>query len=945
MKQISVVSMAIRSPRAGKSARIAWPKLFVLVLLLCLVTRATPQAASPAAAQVSPALPAGVQKITSVEGITEYHLSNGLRVLLFPDPSKSTTTVNLTILVGSRQENYGEKGMAHLLEHMLFKGSTSHTNIPQEMSGHGALFNASTYFDRTNYFEVLQATDENLKWALGLEADRMMNSFIAKKDLDSEMTVVRNEFEIGENSPQRILTERLFSTAYLWHNYAHSTIGARSDIENVPIERLQAFYHNFYQPDNAVLMVAGKIDAAKTLGLIQETFGRIPAPTRHLQDIYTVEPVQDGERSVTLQRVGDVQVVIAGYHVPSGSHPDYAAVDILSHVLAEQPSGRLYKALVESKKATDVNADRFQLKDPSMLLFDVTVRRDLSLDAARDELLKTLDATASSTITKEEVERARQVILRNIELNLANSERVGLSISEWAAMGDWRLLFLFRDRIRQVTPEDVQRVAAAYLKPSNRTVGLFIPAGKPDRSQVPPAPDVAQMLKNYKGDAELAAGEAFDPSPENIESRVTRVTLPNGLKLALLPKKTRGATVAVSATFRFGSEKSLWNRSPEASLTGQMLMRGTTEHNRQQIKDEFDRLKARVGVFGGATQATVSAEAKRETLVPVLKLLTEVLREPSFPEAEFDQLKQEQLAQIESSKSQPQSVAMTTFRRHLHPFEKGDVRYVSTPDETIEEIKATTLPAVKKFYSDFYGASNGQLSIVGDFDEKEIQQLLTGQLGSWKSSTQYARVPDVYQDASPLAQSLPTPDKANAFLIGGMNLNMRDDDPDYAAVTLGGYIFGGGMNSRLFKRVRQKDGLSYAVGSNINASALDKSGGFTVFAMCAPQNGEKVDAAVREEITSFLKDGVDADEVKTAKSAWLQSRQLMREQDGGLAGLLANYLYLDRTLAWESDLEKKVSDLTPEQIVAAMRKHLDPSKISMIKAGDFTPPVAANGSK
>ena len=194
---------------------------------------------------------AGPVKVTSVEGITEYALANGLRVLLFPDQTKQTITVNVTYLVGSRHEGYGETGMAHLLEHLLFKGTPKHPNIPQELTSHGARPNGTTWFDRTNYFETFQATDENLRWALDLEADRMVHSFIAKKDLDSEMTVVRNEFELGENDPASILEERVLSTAYLWHNYGNSTIGARADLENVPIERLQAFWRNYYQPDNA----------------------------------------------------------------------------------------------------------------------------------------------------------------------------------------------------------------------------------------------------------------------------------------------------------------------------------------------------------------------------------------------------------------------------------------------------------------------------------------------------------------------------------------------------------------------------------------------------------------------------------------------------------------------------------------------------------------------
>src|SRR5688572_22465667 len=242
------------------------------------------------------AVPAAPERVTSVEGITEYKLANGLRVLLFPDPSKQTITVNMTYLVGSRHENYGETGMAHLLEHLVFKGTPRHPDIPTELTSHGSRPNGTTSWDRTNYFETFNATEENLRWALDLEADRMVNSFIAKKDLDSEMTVVRNEFEMGENSPFRVLLQRVMSTAYLWHNYGKSTIGSRADLENVPIDRLQAFYKNYYQPDNAVLLVAGKIEETSTLQLVNEYFGKIPRPSRKIQHTYTLDPLQDGER-------------------------------------------------------------------------------------------------------------------------------------------------------------------------------------------------------------------------------------------------------------------------------------------------------------------------------------------------------------------------------------------------------------------------------------------------------------------------------------------------------------------------------------------------------------------------------------------------------------------------------------------------------------------------
>src|SRR5947208_4131989 len=290
------------------------------------------------------------QKVATVEGVTEYRLSNGARVLLFPEASRPTITVNMTVLVGSRHEGYGEAGMAHLLEHMVFKGTPDHPNVPKALRDHGANFNGTTNVDRTNYFETMPATDENLEFAVRLESDRLVNSFVKREDLLSEMTVVRNEFERGENSPQGVLSQRIHAAAYGWHNYGKSTIGNRSDIERVPIENLQAFYRKYYQPDNVVLIVAGKFEEAKALALVQKYLGSIPRPKRRLSDTYTEEPPQDGERQVILRRVGKVGSVAVAYHMPSAGHPDWAPLTLLAGLLTQQPNGRLYQALVESKK-------------------------------------------------------------------------------------------------------------------------------------------------------------------------------------------------------------------------------------------------------------------------------------------------------------------------------------------------------------------------------------------------------------------------------------------------------------------------------------------------------------------------------------------------------------------------------------------------------------------
>ncbi|MPR32211.1 M16 family metallopeptidase [Salmonirosea aquatica] len=881
-------------------------------------------------------LPKGMKKVTSVEGITEYQLDNGLKVLIFPDPSKPTATVNMTYLVGSRHEGYGETGMAHLLEHMVFKGTPKHPNIPQELTEHGARPNGTTSYDRTNYFETFSSSDENLKWALDLEADRMVNSYIAKKDLESEFSVVRNEFESGENSPFRVLWQRLASAAYEWHNYGKSTIGNRSDIENVPIENLQAFYQRYYQPDNAVLTVAGKIDEAKTLALINDYFGKIPKPTRKLPVSYTVEPTQDGEKFVNLRRTGDIQMAACVYHIMPGSHEDFPAMEVLIEILTAEPNGKLYKNLVDTKKASSQGGFSFTLHDPGYVFFLAEVLKEKSLDEARVAMLATLDSAAMSKPSAEDVERAKASILKNWDLQFRSSERVGLGISEYIALGDWRLAFLFRDIVRKVTPDDVFRVAQQYFKPSNRTTGTFIPTANPDRVEVPAAPNIEELVKDYKGEALMAQGEAFDPSPENIESRTTKVEKPNALEVALLPKQTRGNVVAARMTLRLGDVKSLMNKGTIASLTASMLDKGTTNKTRQQIKDELDRLKARVNFFGGNNQAGVTIETTRDNLPEVMKLVADVLRNPAFDANEFEKLKQEQLAQIEAQRSEPQAIAINEFRRITSPYPKGDIRYITTFDEDVAEVKAATLDQVKAFYKDFYGADNASLAVVGDFDKEQIQKIIDDNFNTWKSAKPFTRIASPYQPVKAENKSFETPDKANAMFVAGFNMPLQDTDPDYPALVMANYMLGGGfLNSRLATRIRQKDGLSYGVGSQFNASSLDKNGSFLAYAIYAPQNVEKLEQAFKEELEKVTKEGFTADELKAAKSGYLQSRQVSRAQDASLAGTLSNNLYLNRTMDWEADFEKKIEALTPEAVKAAAAKYIDYSKITVIKAGDF----------
>ena len=906
-------------------------------------------ALSAAVLTLSPAVPAPVyaqqtatalEPVASVEGITEYRLDNGLRVLLFPDPSKPQITVNITYMVGSRFEGYGETGMAHLLEHMLFKGTPTHRDIMKELTERGAQPNGTTWYDRTNYFEIFPASGDNLEWALDLEADRMVNSFVAKSDLDSEMTVVRNEMESGENSPMRILIDRVMSTAYLWHNYGKSTIGARSDVEDVPIERLQAFYRKYYQPDNAVLVIAGNFDGDEALELVEEKFGAIPRPDREGDDIlyptYTVEPTQDGERTVSLRRVGDVQYLAEMYHVPPGSHPDYAPIDILAFVLGDSPSGRLYKALVETQMATNAAADAMQLREAGPLLMYAIVDADKDLMEVRRVMDETVEGLRTNPVTDDEVARAKAARLNDINRSFNSSAGIALQLSEWASMGDWRLFFLHRDRIEAVTAADVNRVAAAYLKPDNRTVGFFYPTDDPDRAEIPDVPDIEAMVADYRGREAVATGEAFDPSPTNIERRTTRYTLPNGMAVALLPKETRGDLAIVRLRLAFGDEQSLMGRSTAGDLAGSMMMRGTERHTRQEIQDELDRLQSSGSVSGSAMLATGQFQTDHDNIADVIRLMGEIAREPSFPQSEFDIMKEQRISGIEQSRTEPQALAGMELARHMSNYPPGHPYYVGTFDEELEEIQATTLDDARAFYRDFWGPQKGNIVVVGDFDEAEVRSAIEQAFADWQSPHPFARVPQPFYDAPADEIVIDTPDKANAVFIAQQNLRMSESDPDYPALILAGYMLGGGfLNSRLARKIRVEEGLSYGVGGGFGAHPVDPVGQFSASAIYAPENAAALETAFDEVLTEVLRDGFTDDELRTAKQGWLEGRQMGRAQDSGLAGALSQAEYFGRTLIFDAELEDRVRSMTLNEVNRAIRARLDPSKITIVRAGDF----------
>ncbi len=889
-------------------------------------------------------------KVASIEGVTEYRLTNGARVLLFPETSRPTVTVNMTVLVGSRHEGYGESGMAHLLEHMVFKGTPGHPQVSKALRDHGASFNGTTNSDRTSYFETMPASDENLEFGIALESDRLVNSHVRGADLLSEMTVVRNEFERGENNPGSILNQRIYAAAYEWHNYGKSTIGSRSDIERVPIDSLRAFYKKYYQPDNVVLVVAGKFEEGKALALVAKYLGSIPKPARQLDATYTEEPPQDGERTVTLRRVGVVGSVGVAYHVPSAAHADWAPLTLLAGIISQSPNGRLHKALVESKLATRASAGTDNSHDPGLFFASASCPPE-TLETVRDGLVTTLESLGDVPFTDDEVKKAKAPSKRNAEMLQSNSQAMAQALSGASSRGDWRLLFIQRDRIAAVTASDVNRVAKAYFQQPNRTVGLYIPAKESTRLAVPKAPAIDLVVKDYKGGTVGAAGEAFDPSPANLDSRI-KVVIQDGLKAGLLPKKNRGEAVSLVLTLHYGNEESLKGQTTAAGMLPGLMLAGTKKHDRQALRDELDALGIRIGSGGGgggrggrggrggggaAGQLTFSVEAKRETLPKALALLGEILREPAFPAEEFETSKRRMASMLSAGGTEPSTLAGNSLSRTLSPYSREDVRYVPTLEETLERARQVTLEQIKTLYATQIGGSHAELGVVGDFDPESTLRLVQEILSGWESKVPYKRIERKVADKrTGLKQDIVTPDKANAEYLAGLSFPLSDSDPDYPALRIANFIFGDStLSSRLGDRIRQQDGLSYGATSSFTASSRDPVASLTVTVSTNPANIDKVAAAVMEELQRFLKDGPTDREIADAQKAYVEAQKVGRTLDAAIAGQIAANLNTGRTFAFVVDQEKAILALTPARVAAAFRKHVDPQRLVIIRAGDF----------
>ncbi len=877
--------------------------------------------------------------VTSIEGIKEYRLTNGLQVLLIPDPSQSNMVVNIVYHVGSRDEGYGEKGMAHLLEHMLFKSTKNMGDIKKQLSDKGGAANGTTYYDRTNYYEVFPSNDENLKWSLQMEADRMINATILQSDLDKEFSVVRNEFEIGENDPSSVLMEKVFSTAYMWHNYGNSTIGSKEDIERVKAPTLRKFYEKYYQPDNATLIIAGKFDENNALKYVGQYFSAISKPARTLGGTYTVEPAQDGEKMVEVKRTGESQIISAAYHTASYADKDYAALDALNEILTADPSGYLYKNLVETQKVSSIWAYSPTVRDPGLMYVNFDVSKDKNLDETLKTVKSELDKIPAFNYTEEDLKRAKAKLLKQIDNIKNNTVNYAISLTEIIGAGDYKLGFLYRDNVENLKLADIKAAAQKYFRSNNRTIGVFRPSSEEIRVFPTEFRDeqIATLTKDYKGKAPEKEPAPFEASIANLKKNLTEGTLTNGMKYGLINKELKGEKVQGTFRFMIGNEKDLLGKSAVGDLTASLLLAGTKNRTKEQIRDQLDEMKSSVYFYSYGQYFYVQLVTYKQYYPKVMDIIQDILANSVFPQNELDKTVIENNTYLESQLKDPNAIASLELTKMTSPYPKTSIFYTPSVQEQIDANKKVTREQILGYYTSLLGASNGFGTLIGNLDTKTAAEALEKTFGKFTAKSKYTEVKPTFFTTAKEDRNLLTPDKENAVALGKLSFRMQQSSPDYPALVMANEILGSGgfLSARLPMRLREKEGISYGVGSYISVPITNDVASWNYYAYLNPTKRDAVEKAVKEEISKALKDGFTQEELDANKKSYMNTRTTSLGMDNTLINLVNTQLQYNVPLEWYDELNTKIQALKLPEVNAALKKYINPDDLTSVYAGDF----------
>lgn len=865
--------------------------------------------------------------------IQEFVLANGLKVILKENHAAPVVTWVVTYKVGSRNEAVGWTGSTHLLEHMMFKG-TKHLGkgqISQLLQRNGANFNASTGTDRTNYFETYAS--DKLEMGIRLEADRMRNSLILDSERQSEMTVVRNEMERDETDPDWNLYEAVTTHAYQSHPYHHPVIGWRSDVENVPTARLHSFYDTYYYPNNAVATLVGDFKTPEAIRLIEKYFGPLKG-NPHIPPMYTTEEPQGGLIRFVMHRRGETNLVQAAWHVPNAQSKDIAPLKVLETLLGTGETSRLNQALVEKQLATSAWADCGIQHDPSLFRIGLTVRPGLKHEVIEKAAMAEIERLKTDPVSDQELQKAKNQAEAATIFQNDGTSGLATSLGEYeATAGRWQRAFELLDEMKRVTPSDLERVAKTYFTQDNETVGYYVAT-----------PDGPLFTHKNAGKGKAIASAKVETLPlldfekrpvqAHALTKPERRVLSNGMTVLILPNKNN-PSVAIDGFVRAGGVQDPKDKRGLASLTADMLSQGTTRHNKLAIASDLEYVGASVEFSAGTETTGITGAALSKDLDRTLGVLSEELQSPAFPASELEKAKTERIAQIKQAEDLPDTRAERAFNHEVFPPEHP--YYDLDPTDQIKALSHITVDDLKAFHAAHYGPNAVVLTVVGDVDPDHVVQQLEHAFARWPAVTlSPIAIPDVTPGKGAKAV-VPMMDQSNVAIVYGNPTTLHRMDPDYYASKIANYVIGGSpLSARLGVKLRDEMGLTYDARSTLNPSFGASPWTATVTVNAA--NVSTALGALKGVLDRFVRDGVSADELAKAKSAFIGSSAVSLSTNEGMASSLAGIERYGLGLDFWSRYPQLIQGVTLDEVNRAARKLIQPNAADLAIAGPYNAP-------
>ena len=865
----------------------------------------------------------GFEFVKESGGIKEYTMtSNGLRVLLKQDNTAPVATFMVTYEVGSRNEAIGYTGSTHLLEHLMFKGSRKFNtkkgnSVFQTLQSLGARMNATTWLDRTNYFAVLPS--EHLETLIEIEADRMRSAYIKEEDRQSEMTVVRNEFERGQNSPSGVLDENIWATAYQAHPYHHSTIGWKEDIENVSIERLKEFYDTFYWPNNATAIAIGDFTEAGALSMIKKHFGKIRKSTKPIPEVYTAEPKQEGIRTITLKRAGQQGIVGVAHKTPSATNPDAAAFMVLSSILSSGKNSRFYKNITDKGLTTSVYIWDSLFRDPGLFTVYANLSPDVDHKTVEEAIVNEYEKIKKDGVSEEEVKRAQSQLIASMKFSQDGSYAVASGLNEAIASGDWTLYTTYGDKIGAVTKEDIKKIVNKYFLEDLSTIGYFVPLGSGGQGQKPAtsAKELEKMKqKHFSTEEELLSSKIIDTEPVK------------GIRLLTLK---RGTGVVTMRGSMLGGDIYSTKNNRTADMVAAMLDQGTTNMSKFEISEKLESAGARLSFFNGQARVGFSGKFLSDDTNMVIGLLADQLKNPLFSKDELEKSKKRQIAGYKRSKESTRGNAMNDM---LQAFYGSDHQNSPTnPDRAIEQIKKLTSEDLKDYHSKNYGLGSMVLVVVGDVDHVKMENLIKQSFDEWKQSPLKNKEEQKTGNRVANKAYVTMEDKTSTDFVVGTALGIDRYHPDYLPLYLATHTLGGNFSARLMQTVRVKEGLTYGINSALSGFGNSNDGYWMVGGTFSPKLLSKGESSTLREIKKWAEGGITQKELDVTKSTLIGGFQVGFDTTGGLAGGILNAAVVHNDLTYLDSYPNMLQSITLDRVNSAISKYISFDGLYQVAAG------------